>query len=59
MKKSIYVWAFVTCFLISTGVMFELFHWPWAGKIMFAGFLMLNLVLMPTYFYQKYQSHSS
>lgn len=56
MKKSVYVLGFLTCFLVSTGAMFELFHWPYSGKIMFSGFLLLNFGLLPTYFYQKYKS---
>jgi hypothetical protein len=58
MKKSIYLIAFITTFTFSTGVMFELFHWPFSGIIMFVGFLLLNFVLLPTFFYQKYKAHS-
>ena len=56
MKKSFYPLAFATTFTLSTGVLFKIFHWPAAGMILFTGFVLLNLVLLPVYFYQKYKS---
>jgi hypothetical protein len=58
MTKATCVLGFLTCFLVSTGVMFELFHWPYSGKIMFSGFLLLNFGFLPVFFYQKYKSVS-
>jgi len=31
-------------------------HWPWAGIIMFLGFLLLNFGFLPVYFFQKYKA---
>lgn len=59
MKKSFYILAFLTCFILGIGAMFEFLVWPFRGMIVFAGFLLLNFGLLPTYFYQKYKSVNS
>lgn len=56
MTKSFYILAFLTTFILRIGAMFEFLVWPCRGMIVFAGFLLLNFGLVPTYFYQKYKS---
>ena len=56
MTKSFYILGFITSFILGTGAMFEFLHWPYRGMIVFAGFLLLNFGLIPTYFYQKYKT---
>jgi hypothetical protein len=59
MTKSFYILGFLTTFILGIGAMFELLVWPYRGMIVFAGFLLLNFGLVPTYFYQKYKSVKS
>lgn len=55
MKKRTYIIAFLTLFSFGIGTMFEFFHWPYRGVIMFAGFLLLNFGLLPSFFMDKYK----
>jgi len=55
MKKRTYIIAFLTFFSFGIGTMFEFFHWPYRGFIMFAGFLLLNFGLLPSFFMDKYK----
>ncbi|WP_169336033.1 GldL-related protein [Flavobacterium rivuli] len=56
MKRSVYVMGFIACFTLITGLMFKIMHWPLATVLLFAGFLLLNVGFLPTYFYQKYKA---
>ncbi|WP_055435510.1 hypothetical protein [Lacinutrix algicola] len=55
MKKSIYVLCFLALFTLSTGVLFETLHWPYAAWILFIGFLLFNFAFLPTLFYKLYK----
>ncbi|WP_294822172.1 hypothetical protein [uncultured Flavobacterium sp.] len=56
MKKSVYVFGFLASFVLSTGIMFKVMHWPASGILTFSGFLLLNFGFLPLYFYQKAKS---
>lgn len=56
MKKTVYLIGFIVSFTMSTGIMFELFKWPYAGIIMFSAFLLLNFAFLPIFFYDRYKS---
>ena len=58
MKRTVYLSVFITLFILSTGFMFKMMHWPGANILMMSGFLLLNFVSMPMYFYQKYKAVS-
>ena len=53
MKNSTNLFGFLASFMISTGVLFKMFHWPSAGIILFAGFLVLNFGFLPLFFFNK------
>ncbi|WP_245594742.1 hypothetical protein [Flavobacterium limnosediminis] len=55
-KRVVYFSGFLAAFLLSTGVLFKLFHWPFAGIILFSGFIALNLILLPVLFYERYKN---
>jgi hypothetical protein len=55
MNKRTYIIAFLTFFSFGIGTMFEFFHWPYRGFIMFAGFLLLNFGLLPSFFMDMYK----
>jgi hypothetical protein len=50
MKKTVYVLAFITCFVLSSGILFKIMHWPTANIQLVLGFAVLNLGLLPAYF---------
>lgn len=56
MKRSVYLLGFITCFLLSSGLMFKLMHWPSANVQLLTGLIFLNFGLLPTYFIGKYRS---
>jgi len=56
MKKSVYVLAFLSCFLISTAVLFKIMHWPSASIMLVTGVALLNFGFLPVFFYQKYKA---
>ena len=45
--------GFLSTFALSTGMMFKIFHWPYAGIIMFIGFFLLNFGFLPLFFIQR------
>ncbi|MBC8754708.1 hypothetical protein H2O64_08500 [Kordia sp. YSTF-M3] len=55
MKNAVYLLGFLAFFTLSTGIMFEFFHWPYSGKLMLLGFVLLNLGFLPTLFYKLYK----
>jgi hypothetical protein len=56
MKKSIYFLAFITCFLLSSAILFKLMHWPTANIQLVLGFVLLNFGLLPAYFFGKFRA---
>ena len=56
MKKTVYLSGFLASFFVSTGIMFKIMHWPYAGMILLVGFVILNFVFLPTFFFYKYNS---
>lgn len=56
MKNAVYLLGFLAFFTLSTGTLFEFFHWPNAGIILMLGFLLLNLGFLPTLFYKLYKN---
>lgn len=56
MKRAVYLTGFLASFIISTGIIFKMMHWPYAGIIMFTGFIALNIGFLPLYFYDKYKA---
>lgn len=63
LKRALYISGFIVSFLMSTGIMFKVMQWPFAGMILLAAFMLLNFVLLPIFFYERYttsnQQHSS
>jgi hypothetical protein len=56
MKRSVYLLAFISFFLLSSGLLFKLMHWPSANIQLVCGFVFLNFGLLPAYFLGKYKS---
>lgn len=56
LKRAVYIIGFVTSFLMSTAIMFKVMDWPNAGMILLSAFVLLNFVLLPIFFYERYTS---
>ena len=54
LKRTLYIFGFIVSFLMSTGIMFKIMNWPFAGMILFSAFMLLNFVLLPIFFYERY-----
>lgn len=57
-RKIIYTSGFIATFLISSGSMFKFMHWPLASILLLLGFLVLNFVFLPVFFYNRYKSEN-
>ncbi|WP_397363296.1 hypothetical protein [Olleya sp. R77988] len=55
MKKSVYVLGFLAIFTLSTASLFKIMHWPYAGILIFIGFILFNFGFLPTLFYKLYK----
>jgi hypothetical protein len=55
MNKTVSVFGFLACFLISSGTLFKIMHWPSASIMLVLGFVFLNFGVLPAYFYSKYK----
>ncbi|MEN8786684.1 MAG: hypothetical protein ABF264_05025 [Flavobacteriales bacterium] len=53
MKPTTQVLAFLASFFISSGIMFKIFHWPYAEIILFSGFMILNFGFLPIFFFGR------
>lgn len=56
LKQAVYISGFIVSFLMSTGIMFKIMQWPFAGIILFSAFMLLNFILLPIFFYQRYHA---
>ena len=54
LKRALYISGFIVSFLMSTGIMLKVVQWPFAGMILLAAFVLLNFVLLPIFFYERY-----
>lgn len=48
MKRLIFLSGFISAFLISTGIMFKILHWPGANVLMVTGFAVMLLTAITT-----------
>lgn len=54
-NKLLYLIGFLNSILITVGVLFKIMQWPYAGKILVSGFILLIIMTLPLYFYSKYK----
>lgn len=57
-NKLLFVLEYLTASLIITGSLFKIMHWPFAGIIIFSGFMLLIIITLPLYFYTKYKEQT-
>ena len=59
MKKTIYLSAFLTSVGFTTGGLFKIMHWPFAGIIILLSSMVLILALLPSLFIHQYKKEVS
>lgn len=55
MKKSMFVLGYISLFLVSTGMLFKVQHWPGAAVMLVLGVVLLNFGFLPMYFMDRYK----
>lgn len=55
MRKTMYFLCYVSAFLISTGLLFKIQHWPGAAIILTVAIVLFNFGFLPVYFYDRYK----
>jgi hypothetical protein len=55
-KRTLLILGLAASMLFMTGVLFKVFHWPGAMILLGLGFLVVILLLLPLYFWQRYKS---
>jgi hypothetical protein len=59
MKQKIYILGVVTAMIISTGLIFKVFHWPGAAILITAGILFLVLLFLPAALINNYKAEGN
>lgn len=55
-QKLLSFFCFASAMLFAIGFFFRLFHWKGAGVILGSSILLLIIVVLPLYFYQRYRN---
>ncbi len=53
MKNSFYALAYAVAVMLSTGFLFKLMHWPGASILLILGVVLLNVAVLPMWFFGK------
>lgn len=56
LRRILFISGFIVSFLMSSGIMFKIMHWPYASIILIIAFMLLNFVLLPILFYERYKA---
>jgi hypothetical protein len=56
LKRVLHLVSTIAVLLIMTGLLFKMMHWPYATILLFSGCIVFILVVIPTYFYDRYKS---
>ncbi len=56
LKRVLLLVSTIAVLLIMTGLLFKMMHWPYATILLFSGCIVFILVVIPTYFYDRYKS---
>jgi hypothetical protein len=55
-KRTLLIVGLTACMLMVTGALLKVFHWPGAMVLLFFGFAVVILVVLPLFFWQRYKS---
>jgi len=56
LKRILHAAGALVAIIITTGFVFKWLHWPFANIILLSGSVLLILVVIPVYFYDRYKS---
>lgn len=56
LKRILHIVSTLAILLILTGLLFKMMHWPYATILLFSGCVAFILVVIPTFFYDRYKS---
>jgi hypothetical protein len=56
LKRILHLVSTLAILLILTGLLFKMMHWPYATILLFTGCVIFILVVVPTFFYDRYKS---
>jgi hypothetical protein len=56
LKRILHSVGALVAILITAGLMFKWLHWPFANIILLSGSMLLILIVIPVYFYDRYKS---
>jgi hypothetical protein len=56
LKRALHLVSTIAVLLIMIGLLFKVMHWPFATILLFSGCVVFILVVIPTYFYDRYKS---
>ena len=56
LKRVLHLVSTITVLLIIIGILFKVMHWPYATILLFSGCIVFILIVIPTYFYDRYKS---
>lgn len=54
-QNIVYNSALVTSLLLGSGSVFKIMYWPYATILILMGFIVLNFVFLPVFFYHRYK----
>lgn len=54
-KRGLFFSGLAMTVVFSTGLIFKMFHWPYANIMLLVGFSVLILIYFPLFFYAKYR----
>ena len=55
-RRMLHVISTLAVLLILTGLLFKMMHWPYATILLFSGCVVFILIVIPTFFYDRYKS---
>lgn len=55
-KRMLHLISTLAILLILTGLLFKMMHWPYATILLFSGCVVFILIVIPTFFYDRYKS---
>ncbi|MEM5565828.1 hypothetical protein WNY78_11965 [Psychroserpens sp. AS72] len=56
LKRILHLVSTIAILLILTGLLFKMMHWPSATIQLFSGCIIFILIVIPTFFYDRYKS---
>ncbi len=55
LKKMLHFMGYLTGTTLITGLLFKIMQWPFASIILLIGFIVLILIVLPLFFYEKHK----